>query len=522
MGGAAPETPPEKPAQPGTPGAGKAEQRVHVAVGVILSIAIVGMLNYLAFRHYERFDWTEDRLFTVSERTVEVLRGLDRPIDVYLFLSPGEENYEDMGELLQAYGSHTRRVRVHRVDPHRQAAEFRVLAERFGIATLTSPDGAQTASDVAVVVVAGDRNWKITRDDLFSYAVTESGAPQIDVEAERALTGAIVEATTGRPTKVCATTGHGEWDLATSGERGLAGVRETLDRDNVEMRAIETLGGRAIPEDCDAVFVVGPDRAFAAEEVRAIDAYLGRGGNAFLAFDPIIDGERVRATGFESMLRRHGVELDPTLVLELDPRHLPPQGSPETFAVTDYGDHDVTARIAAVRVPSITSLARSVRPAESSEAATIVRTTERGFAARNLGQLVSSGELTPGPDDVRGPVSFGVATAVERVGADAERPAGGEGRDEDRGGRLVVMGDADFLTSDLLADPSYANVDILSGITGWVTYRRALMSISPRTSDVAAVVMTEGDLQNVMIRVLVLLPLAVILLGISVWWGRRS
>ena len=83
MGGAAPETPPEKPAQPGTPGAGKAEQRVHVAVGVILSIAIVGMLNYLAFRHYKRFDWTEDRLFTVSERTVEVLRGLDRPIDVY-------------------------------------------------------------------------------------------------------------------------------------------------------------------------------------------------------------------------------------------------------------------------------------------------------------------------------------------------------------------------------------------------------------------------------------------------------
>ena len=82
--------------------AGKAEARVHVAAGVVLSAMILLMVNYLAFRHFERFDWTTQRLYSVSERTVEVLSELDRSIDIYLFMSEGEPKYEDVKELLNA------------------------------------------------------------------------------------------------------------------------------------------------------------------------------------------------------------------------------------------------------------------------------------------------------------------------------------------------------------------------------------------------------------------------------------
>jgi ABC-2 type transport system permease protein len=506
--------PPEQAQAPAPKGAGKAEQRVHVAAGAVLSLAIVLMVNYLAFRHFERFDWTTERLFSVSERTVEVLRDLDRTIEIHLFMSRDEQNYADVKELVQAYRSHSERVRVREVDPRRQLAEYQVLAQRFGIATLRGEDGT-AASDVAAVVVAGDRNWKITRDDLLSVNFDESGASSIDVEAERALTGAIVEATTGRATNVCATSGHGEWDLSASGPRGLAGVREILDRDNVEMRSIETLGGRPIPEDCDAVFVVGPERAFADDEVRSIDAFLARGGNVFLALDPMLQSEGIRPTGFEAMLRRHGVELDASVVLELEPERLLSPSPIEAFVVTDYGDHETTSRLARIGVPTVLLISRSVRPIDGSDAVSILRTTDRGYAERNLAELSGDAELGPTEDDVRGPVSLGVATKV--------RPAGDGSDDEGAtGGRLVVVGDGDFLSSEFLMQPQFANVDLLSGITGWVTHRRALISIAPRTSDITAVMMTEGDLRSVMIRVLLLLPLAVVLLGFSVWWSRRA
>jgi hypothetical protein len=87
----------------------------------------------------------------------------------------------------------------------------------------------------------------------------------------------------------------------------------------------------------------------------------------------------------------------------------------------------------------------------------------------------------------------------------------------------VVLGDSDWLTGDFLGQPRFANMDLLGAFTGWLTQRRALMdAIEPRSSDIAAVVMTEGDLQGVLVRVILLMPLAMILLGFSVWWSRRA
>ena len=410
-------------------------------------------------------------------------------------------------------------MRVHYIDPDRRAAEYRVLAQRFGIGTLTSPDG-MAASDVAAVVVAGEHNWKITRDDLLSFNYDMGGQGSVDVEAERALTGAIIEATTGEPTQVCVTSGHGEWDLSAGGERGLAGVRDLLDRDNVELRSIQTLGGRAVPSECDAVFVVGPARAFAEDEVASIERYLKGGGNAMLALDPILEAEAIRPTGFERMLREHGIELDASVVLELDPEHLLSRSPIEAFVVTDYGDHPTTARLAPMGIPTVMLVSRSVRPTDGSNATTLVRTTEHGYAETDLSQLASDAELTPGPEDVRGPVSLGVATQIER-----SRDGAGEGegaRDDESGGRLIVLGDSDWLAGDFLGQPHFANMDLHGASTGWLTHRRALISIAPRTSDLAAVVMTEGDIKGVFVRVILLMPLAMILLGFSVWWSRRS
>jgi hypothetical protein len=497
---------------------GKAEAWGHVAAGVALAAMILLMVNYLAFRHFDRLDWTSQGLFTVSDRTVEVLRELDRTVDVYLFMSEGEPKYQDMKELVSAYRAKSDKVRVHYVDPDRQTAQYRVLAQRFGIGTLTGADGV-AASDVAAVVAAGERNWKITRDDLLSFNFDEGGGSSVDVEAERALTGAILEATTGRPTQVCVTAGHGEWDLSGGGRRGLAGVRDLLDRDNVELRAIQTLGGRAVPSECDAVYVIGPDHAFAADEVASLEGYLGRGGNVMLALDPVLEGERIRPSGFESMLREHGITLDASVVLELDSQRLLSANPIEAFVVTDYGEHPTTSRLAPMAVPTVMLVARSVRPADGSNATTLIRTSPQGYAESDLSQLAADSELSPGPDDVRGPVSLAVATQVAR--AEGAEAGAREGEDEP-GGRLVVVGDSDWLTGEFLGQPQFANMDLLGGFTGWLTHRRALISIAPRTSDVAAVVMTEGDLDGVFVRVILLMPLAMILLGFSVWWSRRA
>ena len=49
-----------------------------LGAAALLALALVGILNYLGFRHYARWDWTKSRLYTLSDKSVSIVEGLDR------------------------------------------------------------------------------------------------------------------------------------------------------------------------------------------------------------------------------------------------------------------------------------------------------------------------------------------------------------------------------------------------------------------------------------------------------------
>ena len=68
----------------------RSSQQTGSAISALLAVVVVLLVNYLAFRQYERLDWTSQSIFTLSEKSKKVLHGLKRDIDVYLFLSQGD------------------------------------------------------------------------------------------------------------------------------------------------------------------------------------------------------------------------------------------------------------------------------------------------------------------------------------------------------------------------------------------------------------------------------------------------
>lgn len=490
-----------------------------LAAGLGLLLAIVLMLNYLSFRHYARWDWTEDDIFTLSERSERELRALEAPVEIYVFLSEGEGNQAEVKELLERYGAVTDKVKVEHVDPDRSPSEFRMLAQRFGINTAMT-EGGQTLADVAAVVSQGDKKWTITRDDLrsFDFESLDEGDPRVDVRVEQAFTGAIVQVTSGRATKVCATTGHGEWDLSGGSERSLYTLKEELGRDNVELAPIETLGGRAIPEDCDAVFVIGPMRAFGDDEARALRTYLDAGGSALFALDPVLERDRIEPTGLEGMLAEIGVQVTDSLVLEMDPQRLLPPGNPAgPFLVTTYGQHRTVEALERLGGPALFAMARAIEPVEGGGGATLIATSADGFAETDIASLSPSEMPEKGEGDIAGPVSL--AVAVQRGGEAAEPEEDGEAPP---GGRVIVVGDAEWLTGEALRDARFTNFDLAAAWTGWLTERETLISIQPKQVSAQPMTITEGDLGGLAFRLIVLMPAAMLLLGVAMWWSRRS
>ena len=516
------------PAPSPTSAASRTGATVNAVVTALLVLVLAGIANYLAFRHYERFDWTSQQVYTLSDRSRTVLRGLRTDLDVYVFMSRGEPARADLDELLERYRALTTHLTVHYVDPETQRTEFQVLAQRFGVGGLQNVETGELSSDVDVVVAGGDKRWKITREDLVELDLSGMGDDDdgadvaTQVKSEQALTGAILQVTEGRDTKVCVTTGHGEWTAVGGGERSLASLEHELERSNVKLEPYATLGQATIARDCDAVFVIGPQRGFQEAEAAALAAYVRAGGNLLITLDPIVERDAFRASGLEPMLRGFGVAVDDAIVLERD-RTLLAAGGSDIFFVTSYGDHPTTSVLRRLKPTTALRLARSVRPLDvGSRAVKLLETSAEAYGETSLGELGGEVEPVKNGADPGGPLSLAVAVDT-RARRPAEEggaaPAQGEAR---TGGRLIVVGTSSWLEPAFVDRPEVANFDLTSAWTGWLTQREALIAIAPKRVQARAVVMAEDDLGALAFRVLFLMPMSLLLLGVAVWWTRRQ
>ena len=47
--------------------------------------AILVLINFVGYRHHKSFDWTTEKLFTLSDETQKIVRGLQQDVTIYRF-----------------------------------------------------------------------------------------------------------------------------------------------------------------------------------------------------------------------------------------------------------------------------------------------------------------------------------------------------------------------------------------------------------------------------------------------------
>jgi len=491
--------------------------RLNLLITAVLSLVVVVLINYISSRHYVRWDWTSHGLFTLSDRSRQALRELDQEVQIYVFLGRDEQDFADIETLLEEYRAVSDKISVEWVDPDRDRARYQVLADKFGIDSWLA--GEVTLSQVPVVVTSGDRKWKVERHQLIVEdfdSFEDADGHKLDLQSERALTGAILEVTTGEPTRICVATGHGEWELGAYGERTLDAVARELEWEKIEVEPME-IRAEEVPQSCDALFVISPQRLFSDEEVAIVDRYIASGGNVLLAFDPVLKKETLTPTGFETSLGQRGILVGRDLVIENDTAQQLPGNPGDLFIVTDLGTHRLVDTIRKRGGGILVAVARSVNAAEGSDAEVLLRASSKAVAETELARALNPD--AKGKRTAPSAVPLGVAWEYAPPLGDDLKPVPADGPTP---GRLIVFGDGDWLSAELLDNPQLSNIDLLSSSAGWLTRREALINIAPRKTNARAVVMSDADLQNLLFRVVVLLPLAAFIAGFGVWWSRRS
>jgi ABC-type uncharacterized transport system involved in gliding motility auxiliary subunit len=429
----------------------------------VLSIAIVAALGYFAARNPVRFDWTEAGTHSISDQTRKVLDGLERDVEVTALYSRVDQI--EIEPVLERYAYASDRFRYTLADPNERPD----LVQALGV----EPERLQQG---LLHVAIGDEQTTV------------------DEASEEKITNAIVKITRTGEKKVYFLTGHGERDVEDGDAAGFSRAVQALTNENytVEPLLLATVGD--VPEDADAVVVGGPTRPILPQEEAALERYLMGGGSLLVMVDPNAN------TNLYGTLSGWGIDLGADVIVDYLQGLF---GRATTPLAQEYPSHPINAGL---REPVMFHVARSVkaRP-EAREAFTeIVRTSAESWGERNL----NAGRAERGADDLAGPVPVAVAGTV--AAADA-----GDGD----GGRLVVFGDSDFATNQLL--DAYRNRDFFVNSVNWLLGDVEAISIRPSTARASRFNPSQEQFTTLRYLSLFVLPELIAVLGVGAWWWRR-
>lgn len=488
----------------------KRAARVMPWVGVAAAALLLVNVNVLGARWYTRWDFTTDRLYSLSQPTRELLAALQAPVDVTVLLSKSDPLTVSVKHMLEVYSAQTRQLRVRYVDPDRSPAEFLAVQQKYQILAGKAEDG-RVITDAVIVMAQGEKHWFITSSELVKLD-EDSGRARPALEL--ALSSTLDNLRRAEKAKLCFTTGHREPTLDDAGPQGLSELRKRLEKGNYEPVSVDASSPRPSYAGCVAVVVATPELEFSADQAKHLADYVKSGGSALLLVSPNLDESgRVRGGGLEPVLELAGVTLGRDLVLERDPAERLPSGSGELF----YGKlrpHPLTRGVLHEDDKlSSRVLVAQARSLEAREGTSLVMETTAA--------AVSLKDLSPLGAGQRSDVAAGAEQKVLGLAAARELPKADE--KAAHGPRLFVTGASNLAWNRNFRDPSlYGNQRLIENAISWAAARPSLLNVPQKPEREVGLSLSEESLDEVQRYVLLYMPLSAGLLAAFVLLRRRN
>jgi len=457
---------------------------------IVLVLAILGLANYFLSKHHYRMDFTAAKLHSLSDQSVTVLKNLKTDISFKCFFREGNYGRAAMENLLKIYAYHSGKITYEFIDPDKNPG----LVKRYGV-----------TQDGTTILEAGDKESRIT------------------TTSEEDVTNALIKATRAQKKVIYFLDGHGEESVEEAGDNGFATVKAELEKLGYEVKKQTLALADRFPKDCALLVVPGPQKDLLPNEYETIRAYLKDGGRCLFMVDP------ETATTLPSFLAEYGFKLENDIVVDTVSRLL--GGDYFMPVVSEYESHAITAKFG---YATFFPYARSVEIAETKpEGATLTalaKTSPNSWSERELEQ--KEVQYTEGKDK-RGPINLvavssfktkaagpSPAPAEAKPGAPAQAADAAKPEAAEKEARIAVIGDSDFVKNRYYG--LSGNGNFFLNIANWLTEESDLISIQPKTQTPRTIQLTPSQGRLLFLVSIILLPLAALIVGVSVWIRRRS
>lgn len=448
----------------------------------VLFTGIVAMGNFLAVRYHWRWDASEAKVFSLSPQSTQVVRDLDKELELLAFVEGGKN--DPLRDLLQSYAYESDKVSFQMIDPDRRPE----LAERYSIQNYNT-----------VRVGYGEQ----------SSLVTEP--------SEEKLTNAILKITQAEQKIVCFVEGHGEPDPDdVESPRGYGQLKDALANENYAVRKLLLATLQAPPKECSLLVVPAGEKPWLEPEIALLESYLDGGGRSLFLFSA------KRPTQLAPVLAKRGIVVGEDIVVDQVVRLFQGPALGVDPIANTYGEHPITEGFTQRTMFPVT---RTVEPAETlpegTTATAIVSTGATSWAEKDVSGVFEKGEAARDDEvDRKGPVSIAVAAMVAPSGAAEPEDESTEESTSDEPSRLVVFGSSEFADNQNLGN--FYNRDLVLNAVGWTVGEEDLVTIRPRGMRVSRVQLTADEISTIFYLSVLGLPELLLLVGVAVSLRRRG
>lgn len=526
----------------------------NTVVVIALIIGILVLVNYLSTRRFLRFDLTEDKRYTVSKATRNVIKELDDIVTITAYFStePAEVNRirRDVRDVLDEFDAFSQKLKIKFIDPgefdetQKQELRFKGIQE-MPINVLQE--------DKAVIT---NVYWALS----VSYGGKEEVLPAVSSTSnlEYELTSTILKVTTKEAKTIGFLTGHQEFDINAPTQESQH-LRQLLDinaKGQYNLSSVDVKAGEPVDTSVTTLVVAGPKQEMSEREKYEIDQFIMRGGRAIFLIDPITrQPQTLQATplntGLNDLLEHYGVKLGNNIVADLrfhENITLQSQQGFRRVIIQPYPyfvrivknnfsiENVVTSQLETLTLPWTSSL--EVLTKEGVTVTALAKTSEFGQSSQGFYNLMPGTPISNTDTQVYTVVAalegkfksfyagkeIPPAESLTENGGEAEDASSQEENTEERTTvidstetQIIVVGTSQFFT------PLTQNsVDFLLNSIDWLTLGETLIGIRSYTITDRPIEDVSGIVKNfIKYSCMIGIPLLVVIIGLIRYLLRR-
>ena len=441
-------------------------------------------------------DCTAHKTYTLTEESKERVKNIDKEVSLY-FVSYAES--DPPYTLAKQYSNANSKIKVEIVD----ATKDLEFAKKYDV----------TGEEATIIVASGDVTRTLLSYDLYSY---DSNYNTTDL-TEQKLTSAILNVVSEDVPKVYFLSGY----TSLSFTNGLQLLSQYLDDEVLTYETLNVLNTGKVPQDCDTLVIMTPEKDFDDITTKAIKDYIKKGGN-ILWLNSAIVNNKVQFKNVNKILAQYGVKgFDVGILYETNqnntilgyPIYFLPQVQ-STDITEDVYEGSGAAFIQGTKINLDTDKFEKLNV----EKTDLVLTSDTTYFTTDL-----SGKMNTKKDE-KGVFTVG-AQLVKTVSDKDE-----ESEEDNVTSTLIIYGDNLFITDSAVSYGNYGayainlanNADLVLNSIASLTDKDEDITIRKNyTSTNTTFTPTDGEI-SLIVKIIFVVPVAVIALGIIIWIFRKN